>query len=361
MEAKIRQLLNLSPALKGREIAKRLGLERKSVNSFLDKNRDKFQQNDEYRWRVINKSEVVIEFYASWIDSYTFEQTLSPYPDLFSIQDETIKFVIPKGCKLLLVSIAKFLSLLNQLSDHGIKVVVDLSYCANTRTYFNRTGFFDHLDSSVTVVPDRPAESWAELYKGNSDSLVEFGTIDPKSKNKPLIIDLGTAFVKRSDECYSTAALTVFSEMIGNVSEHSEAEIDGFAALQYYEPPHKANHIQTVISDSGLGMTKTLRPSLKENYSALYSKFGHAGIDSDIGLVTEVFTKGNISRYGGARGLGFKSSREHATKFDVDLSIRQEEFSIELIYRNGQFIDSKVERNLSRILGTHICFDFIID
>jgi len=361
MENEIRQILIQKPGLKGREIAKKMGVERKSVNSFLDKNRDKFQQDDEYCWCVINSSEVVIEFYAGWIDSHTFEQTLLSCPDLFSMQDETIKFVIPKGCKLLLISIAKFLSLVNQLSTQGIHVVIDLSDCSNTRTYFNRTGFFDHLDEGIIVVPDRPKESWAELYKGNSDSLVEFGTIDPKSKNKPLIIDLGTAFVKRSDECYSTAALTVFSEMIGNVGEHSEAEIDGFAALQYYEPPHKANHIQTVISDSGLGVAKTLRPSLKENYPALFSKFGYEDTEADIGLVTEVFTKGNISRYGGARGLGFKSSREHATKFDADLSIRQDDFSIELIYRNGKFVDSKVERNLSKIFGTHICFDFLID
>jgi len=361
MEDKIRQLLNSSPGLKGRQIANKLGLDKKAVNSFLNKNRDKFQQDDSYCWTVINGDVAIIEFNGGWIDSYSFEQILSPHSDLFSLEEETIKFVIPKGCKLLLISIAKFLSLVNQLSARGIKVVIDLSDCSNTRTYFNRTGFFDHLDEGITVVPERPKESWAELYKGNSDNLVEFGTIDPGSKNKKLIIDLGSAFVKQSDECYSTAALTVFSEMIGNVSEHSEAEINGFAALQFYAPPYKGNHIQTVVSDSGLGVCNTLRPSLKENYPAIFSKFGHVDTESDIGLVTEVFTKGNISRYGGARGLGFKSSREQATKFDADLSIRQEEFAIELKYRDGEFVKSNVQRNLSKILGTHICFDFIID
>jgi len=361
MIVEIQQILVKSPGLKGREIARKLGLEKKKVNSFLDKNRDTFNQDEDYCWFNIDNDSIVIEFDPSWIDSYLFEQTLLPYPDLFSIHEKSIKFVIPKGCKLLLISIAKFLSLVNQLSARGIDVVIDLSDCKNTRTYFSRTGFFEHLDECITVVPDRPSESLAELYKGNSDSLVEFGTIDPNDKNKPLIIELGKAFVKQSDDCYSTAALTVFSEMIGNVSEHSEADIDGFAALQYYSPPHKANHIQTVISDSGLGVTNTLRSSLEENYPLLYSKYGYADTESDIGLVTEVFTKGNISRYGGARGLGFKSSREQATKFDANLSIRQDEFSIELIYRNGQFIDSKVERNLSRIHGTHICFDFIVD
>jgi len=361
MENEIRQILIQKPGLKGREIAKKMGVERKKVNSFLDKNRDKFHQDEGYLWSVTDDDSVTVEFESGWIDSYSFERTLLLYPDLFAIKNKRIKFVIPKGCKLLLISIAKFLALVNQLSASDNVVEIDLSDCRDTRTYFNRTGFFDHLNQVISVIPDRPEESWAEKYKGNSETLVEFGTINPKNKNKSLIIELGNIFVKKSNERFKTAALTVFSEMIGNVSEHSESDVEGFAALQFYSPPHKPNHIQTVISDSGLGVCNTLRPALKDNYPSLYSRFSDADVESDIGLVTEVFTKGNISRFGGARGLGFKSSREQATKFDANLSIRQDEFSIELIYRNGQFIDSKVERNLSRILGTHICFDFIVD
>lgn len=361
MERKIRQVLTQKPSLKGREIAKKIGLERKEVNAFLNKNRDIFHQDKNYYWYVVDDGKVIIKFDSGWIDSYSFERILFPHPNLFLVKDKTIKFVIPKGCKLLLISIAKFLALANQLSANGNNIEIDLSDCGDARTYFNRTGFFDHLDSQIAVVPDRPKESWAEKYKGNSETLVEFGTIDPKSKNKSLIVELGNIFVKKSNARFEMAALTVFSEMIGNVSEHSESDVEGFAALQFYSPPYKPNHIQTVISDSGLGVCLTLRPALENNYPGLYGRFGYVELESDIGLVTEVFTKGNISRFGGARGLGFKSSREQATKFDANLSIRQDQFSIELIYRNGQLDESKVERNLSKIHGTHICYDFIVD
>ncbi|MCW8966531.1 MAG: ATP-binding protein [Candidatus Pacearchaeota archaeon] len=357
MEDRIRQLLSSTPDLKGREIAKRLGLERKKVNSFLNKNRDKFQQDDEYCWRVINNSEVVIEFHDGWIDSYAFEQTLLPYPDLFSMQEKTIKFVIPKGCKLLLISIAKFLSLVNQLSDHGNKVVVDLSDCANTRTYFNRTGFFDHLGNSITVVPDRPAESWAELYKGNSDAVVEFGSVDPTQSNKTLINQLVDCFVSQSSDAFEGAASTVFGELINNIKDHSESRIEGFAALQKYGG--RRPHIQTVISDSGLGIAATLKPSIEAHHPHLFRYSGHDNYD--IKIVTEVMTRGEISRYGAGRGLGFKSSREQAMKFSARLSIRQENFALELVYNNGQLVNTETHTRLTAIRGTHLCFDFFID
>ncbi|MCZ8500021.1 hypothetical protein O9929_28255 [Vibrio lentus] len=50
----------------------------------------------------------------------------------------------------------------------------------------------------------------------------------------------------------------------------SKSPIDGFAALQVYS---KTNRIQTVISDSGVGIANSLRLVLKERYPELYEEF----------------------------------------------------------------------------------------
>lgn len=355
------RVLSAEPGLKGREIAKRIGADKTAVNSFLSKNKDIFYQSEEYRW-FLRSSGVIVEFSPGWIDADKFEEFLSSNPDLFSSK-EPIKFILPKGCNLLLESISRFLALLNQLAFEDISVTVDLDECSNTRSFLDRAGFFDLLAQEVKVVPGRPASSAAKLYKGNNDSLVEIGAIDAKGKNKGLVIALRNNFVSKSSDAYETVALTVFSEFINNVSDHSAAEIEGFAALQSYNPPHLRKHIQTVVSDSGLGVVATLRSTLREHYPALYKKFPDNDIDSDIGLILEVFSKGNITRHGrkSGRGLGFKSTREQASKFDADLSIRVGTFNITLRYRAGELDKPKISKGLTKIKGTHICFDFYVD
>ena len=361
MKESIKQVLLIEPGLKGREIAKRIDEERKVVNSFLSKNKDEFYQDDEYKW-YLKELGTVIEFSEGWIDAEKFEEFLSSKPDLFACKDG-LKFVLPRGCKLLLESISRFLALLNQLDLTGIAVTVDLAECSNTRSFLDRAGFFDLLSSGVTVLPKRPKNSAAKIYKGNSDSLVEIGAICPNSKNKGLVVSLRSNFVSKSNEAYETVALTVFSEFINNVSDHSDSPIEGFAALQSYNPPHLRQHIQTVISDSGLGVVTTLRSTLSQYYPELYRKFPDDGVESDIGLVLEVFSKGNITRHGqeSGRGLGFRSTREQASKFDADLSIRVDTFNIKLRYRGGKLESPNISRNLTKIKGTHICFDFYVD
>jgi len=52
MKQQIHQLLLHSPDLTGRQIAKKIGVDKKDVNSFLSKNLDTFTQNDKYQWQV---------------------------------------------------------------------------------------------------------------------------------------------------------------------------------------------------------------------------------------------------------------------------------------------------------------------
>ncbi|TNC83802.1 MAG: ATP-binding protein [Thalassolituus sp.] len=360
MKRKIKEILERSPGLTGREISKQLGENKKTVNSFLNQHRDVFRQDDDYRW--YNNSEVVIEFPAGWVTAEAYESALAYHTDLFQ-NKRKIKFTFPEKCSLLLEPMSRFLALVNQLDLNGVEVTIDLDSCKNTLSFLNRAGFFDLLSKDIQITPKRPGSSTAKIFKGNADSLVELGSICPNSRNKELIMALHSSFIRKTNSNYDMAAFTVFSEFIGNVSEHSESELEGFAALQIYNPPRMRSHIQTVISDSGLGVVPTLRSTLHKFYPTLHKTYPDTGTESDIGLVLEVFSKGRVTRHGkeSGRGLGFESTREQASKFDADLSIRLENFCVTLPYRNGALTDPIIQKSLTKMKGTHICFDFFID
>jgi len=239
-------------------------------------------------------------------------------------------------------------------------VSIDLTNCCETKTFLSRAGFFDYLDERVNVIPERPLISAAQIYQGNSNSIVEFGGIDPENDNKGLISQLGDRFVQQSNEIYETTAFTVFGELIGNVSEHSESKIYGFAALQKYEGKY-GKHIQTVVSDSGLGIANTLRPTLKKHHPDLYKRYHEQDIESDANLVETVLSNGKISRFGSGRGLGFESSCKQAMQFDAQLYVRQERFSLRFTYKNGLLVQVDPRLDLPKIMGTHLCFDFFVD
>ena len=358
MKDRIERVLKESPGIKGKEIAKKIGEERKAVNSFLHKNTDRFSQNDNFCWFLATPAELKVKFEQDqWMDCDSFENSLSSAGSPLDLECACVLFVVPQKCKILLDAAARFLALCNQLAHAGKTVTIDFSDCESTLGYFDRIGFIDHLDERVVLFPEKPSVSRATIYKGNSQTVVEFGGVDPDREDKELINQLTNHFVQQSDRIYEAAASTVFGELIGNISEHSKSPLHGFAAFQKYGG--KRNHIQTVVSDSGLGIAATLKPSLEAHYPELHKM--HNGDDFDIKLVTAVLTKGEISRFGSGRGLGFKSSREQAIKFDARLSVRQSNFSISIDYISGQLHDIEQYIGMPTIQGTHLCFDFFID
>ncbi len=359
MQKVIEKILKETPGLKGRRIAQKAGTDHKSVNSFLHKHKAIFAQDSNYCWSLAQSVDQVLELDSPWVTANSFEQSLLQTGCLLSSGFNSVLVKIPGGCKILLIAADRLLALLNQIVPIKKDVAIDLTECAMTKSFLSRVGFFDHLDKRVNVIPKRPNVSSAKIYQGNSDTLVEFGAIDLQQKNKELIVQLGTRFVQQSDSRYETAALTIFSELIGNVREHSKSPIPGFAALQKYEGKRK--HIQTVVSDSGLGIAKTLRPSLKKHYHSLYKLYNEKNIQSDAGLVKVTLSKGEISRFGSGRGLGFKSSREQATKFDAEFSVRQDRFYLNFKYKNGKLVDVEQHLGIPKIMGTHLCFDFFVD
>lgn len=366
MKESIANVLDVKPNLKGSEIAAILGWNKKEINSFLAQHTDAYiRDGSDFTWSnkdPLNINEIKIDFPSGWVDGQAYENKVLAGRDFFK-DIARVSFIFKKNTKLLLEVIARFISLINQLNDYGIKVVVDLDNCSGAHSYLNRNGFFDLTNKGIIVLPKRPTYSTAQQFKGNCQSLVEFGEICPQSENKQLKNDLRTSFIAQTSSQYANVATLFFAEFIGNVSDHSESKLKGFAGLQLYNPPNSKQHIQAVISDSGKGVVETLRTTLKQYYPELYKKYPENQKESDIGLALEVFSKGRITRFGkiSGRGLGFKSTTDNASKFDANLTIRLSDFSIQLIYRKGQLISTDILRNLTFMNGTHICFDFIID
>ncbi|WP_372375537.1 hypothetical protein [Acinetobacter ursingii] len=131
-------VLSKYPNLRGREIAKKISKDRQKVNAFLDKNRDKFQQDENYQWSNLENKELVIEFPKKWVDANVFESNLEFYPSLFELKN-TVRFVFNE--RLLLDAIIRLLCLTNQLCQKGKFVCLDFRNYINTFTYLRRLSF----------------------------------------------------------------------------------------------------------------------------------------------------------------------------------------------------------------------------
>jgi Transposase len=94
-------------------------------------------------------------------------------------------------------------------------------------------------------------------------------------------------------------------------SERDHTRLDGYAALQVYSG---GNRLSVAVSDSGLGIMGTLRPSLATEFPKL------AGLP-DTDLLVEVFRQGP-SRHGLDRGCGLKGCAAKAIKFGANLDVR---------------------------------------
>ena len=362
LAAKINAVLNEKRSLKAKKIATALGIDRSEVSSFLHANKEQFIQNLEtFEWSLVKPKELIINFpEVNWLDSETFENTLINAGSPLDNQAHKITFIIGNKCSILLEAASRFLALCNQLILIGKPVTVDFSACKATLHYFDRIGFCDLLDQGVEILPSRPKISKAKSHKGNSKNLTEFGAINLITPDQQIPRDLQKTFISHAGESYSTLALTVLSEPFNNVHDHSNSQINGFAALQLYNGNKK--HIQTVVSDSGIGIAGSLRPVLADKYPSLQSKFSPRSIHTDVLLIKEVFENGGISQvYEEARGLGLNRTFKLAVKYNANISIRQESFELKLFYRNGVLQNFSSTENLVKILGTHFCFDFFLD
>jgi hypothetical protein len=359
----IKTILKETPGLTGREIAKKLKKEKREMNSYLSKNHDGLYQAG-YKWYLEETDTVEWNIdKCSWLACDSFEESYSNVGNVLQAEESNIIINFPENCKILLIAGARIMALANQLHLKGKSVTLNFGGCLKAMGYLNRLGFFDYIHKDIKVLPRRPKASKAKKYKGNSKNIVEIGDIDLKAFNDELPKELTTAFTHHAGEEYYMAAFTVFSELIGNVEEHSETPIPGFAALQLYNGREK--HIQIVISDHGLGLTNTLKTGLAEHYPELASSLDLDDIESDITLIKKALVEGKLSRYGHnpdkiARGLGLKKSQDYALKYNAEITVRQDSILVKLIYKKGELVSSSYQKDLGFLAGTHVCFDFIL-
>jgi len=182
----IDQLLSRKPLLKARQIAKELGVARNAVNVFLHTHPDEYRRDDYSRWRAINGKTLTLEHPKSWVTADHFENVLTEAGSVLAGPEDEICIVFSPGTKPMIDSTARILALSNQLVMLAKRVTMDFTNDEQTRTYLDRAGFFDYIDSRVTVLPSRPQQSAARRHQGRSETLVEFGDVDPVGSNEQL-------------------------------------------------------------------------------------------------------------------------------------------------------------------------------
>ena len=217
-------------------------------------------------------------------------------------------------------------------------------------------GFFDHLSPEAIVIPCRPSHSAAQTHFGGNAHLVEIAAIGSDHVDETLPNRLRSAIQSachaRPDvEKLAGSAWLIFTELIGNIGEHSHTTLDGYAALQVYSG---GNALHVAVSDSGVGIMNTLRPSLKD-------QFPHFVAMTDVDLLVEVFRQG-ISRFGSdrGRGCGLRKCAEKAIKFHSELDVRLPRQRVRLSPRVGGYRPNTAycSDGLPLPWGTHISFEF---
>ena len=294
-----------------------------------------------------------IKLPAKCIDATSLEAALSradpPHgPDVY---DVTV--YLPVHCKIMVDAAVRLLSLANQLhlSTRNVRLEFEEGE-AGTMGYLNRMGFFEHLAPSIKVLPDRPIVSTAKLYGGSNVGLVEIARINKDERDRELPRRLRAALARscatRTDvDELADAARTIFAELIDNVFAHSDTKLDGYAALQVYP---RGGSLKVAVSDSGLGIMKTLRPALKVESPVLADL-------PDVDLLVEIFRQG-LSRHGTDRGCGLRGSAAKAMKFKAPLDVRLPTSRVVLTPATGAYTTAHCYTDIPLLWGTHICFDF---
>jgi hypothetical protein len=297
----------------------------------------------------------VVHFPAQWVDASKFEAALRASPGPHDASTFEISFEFPTNCKIMVDAAIRLLSLANQLASTTRRVRLNFEEGeTGTMGYLNRMGFFDRLAVEVEVFPARPAFSAAVIHRGGNQALVEIARISKDNRDEGLPTRLTNALMLscrgRTDASeLEGAAWTIFAELIDNIFAHSCTQLDGYAALQVYSG---GNRLSVAVSDSGLGIMQTLRPTLQADFPRLAAL-------SDTDLLAAVFRQG-LSRHGSDRGCGLKGCAAKAIKFDARLDVRLPNQRVLLTSARGAYQPNLAYcyEGLPLIWGTHIAFAF---
>ena len=300
----------------------------------------------------LSLAECTIELPNGWVNSRTFETALIKCGDALGSTYSMVIIKIPANCKLMIDVIIRLLSFCNQAVACTKRVRLEFS--GDTMGYLNRMGFFDHLASAAEVSPSRPFFSGAVIHRGGNRGLVEiekFSGTDAVERDlvPRLVAAVERGCAARSDvKQIGDAMFSIFGELVKNVYDHSQTSLDAFAALQTYP---QGNRLTVAVSDSGIGIMRSLRPTLKG---------GRWGNLSDVDLLVEIFREGISSKPECNRGLGLKSCAKHAIGFKADLDVRLLNQRVVLKPSNNQYQPNMAysQEQLPLLWGTHIAFSF---
>lgn len=296
-------------------------------------------------------------FPGAWIGGSDFEQVLAGRPDPLTSRDLGVAFVIQPETKIKVDAAVRLLSLANQLQNAGRRVTLDFS-SADSRplSYLGRMGFFELLNPEILVSPHRPDAAALGRHRGRNEALVEFARLRLGTPDDTLPGRLREALVsrvrnkQRRTELGETA-FTLFAELIGNVYRHSSTTLDGFAVLQVYP---NGGQVVVAVSDSGVGLLESLRPTLGQHYPDLVGA-------SDAQLLVRMLQSG-VSRLGTEHGLGLKRCASCALEYGADLEVRLPYSYYRLKAKRGAYRPlAEASERRTLIQGTHIAFDFRLD
>jgi len=296
--------------------------------------------------------ECVITLPSHWVNAQKLEHALLRSGNPHGSENFSVIVRLPNGCKLMIDATVRLLCLINQLEVTTKRVRLEFGSDGDLIGYLDRMGFFDNLAASVEVLPGRPAYSAAMIHHGGNRGLVEIARINKDVRDDTLPSRLAETAERscgsRADaKELGGAVWTIFAELVANVFDHSDTSLDGYAALQTYTG---GNKLSVAVSDSGLGIMRTLRPSLQAESPRL------AGL-SDVDLLVEVFRQG-LSRHGADRGCGLKGSAAKAMKYRAELDVRLPNQRVLLTPARGAFEANTAycQDNLPLLWGTHISF-----
>lgn len=294
---------------------------------------------------------------SRWVNASILDDSLKFQTAIHGPGVLDVELVFPSGCKVMVDAGTRLLSLVNQAAHAAKRVRLVFEEGANgTMGYLQRMGFFEFLDPSVRVQPEPMAQDLNEHRQHRA--LVEFARIHPSRKDESLPKQLaerirrgaGALTSDRAEKLEDTA-WHVFAELIQNIHRHAQAPIDGYAALQTYKSP-KGRCAVVSVSDSGLGLLRTLRQGLGQTRTATLS---------DAGLLLKVVSEG-VSRFGGGNGCGICTSAQKALAFETTLDFRLYDSSLHLEPKLGTgFAVANHREGLSPMWGTHIAFEFRLD
>lgn len=298
-----------------------------------------------------------VQFPPVWVDTIKLDVALSKSGGPHSPQYNSATFMFPADCKIMIDAALRLQSVVNQLLYAGKSVCLVFDGQSDSSVgYLNRMGFFDHLDSSVEVLPSKPESSTAQIFRGTNSDLVEIVSIGPNNKDRSVPGRMSEALSAKlthltNPGSFQMGSFTILSELIGNIYRHSSLELNGFAALQTYR---KSNLVKIAVSDSGPGIIETLRPVLVTEYPKLIHL-------TDSQLMKEIFRKG-LSRFGeGNGGSGLKGCGNWAIKFNASIEVRQNCSRFNILTANNKMKAIQTVDNLPFIWGTHTCFNFSVD